>query len=399
MSGNKALIVGGGIGGLTAALCLHEFGLNVTVLEKANVVSEVGAGIQISPNGMKVFQALGLEKAMLEKGFQPEYLQMKSGRTSRSVFSVPIKNITANRYGAPYINIYRPDLIGILQNALLARCPNSILTNANVSAYENTKTGVTATTTDDRVFEGDILIGADGIHSVIRSQMIGPDPATFTGNVAWRAVVPVEKLGKLAPPPSATVWTGPGSHAVTYLLRDGDLANFVGVVETDAWKNEAWTERADRTEALEAFKGWAPEITKLIEQADEHYKWALFDRPEFTSWSESHTTLLGDACHPTLPFMAQGATMAIEDAWALARALKEKTSISAALANYETVRKPRTTTLQNRARANMKIYHQRTTFGQLKTYGPMWLAARFAPQFILAQLDKVYKYDVTAKNE
>ena len=217
-----------------------------------------------------------------------------------------------------------------------------------------------------------------------------------TGNVAWRLVVPASSLPKNLIPPTATIWVGPGRHAVTYYLRRGELVNFVGVVERSDWQNESWTESGDIKELAADFALWSNPITATIAQASEAYRWALFDREPLAHWSQGHVTLIGDACHPMLPFLAQGAVMAIEDAWVLSRKLKSNKEIAAALTAYEADRKPRTTRAQRGARRQTGIYHKQGVMAQLATYGPMWLAARLTPGVVHARQDWLYKFDVTA---
>ncbi len=391
----KVIIVGGGIGGLTAALAFHAFGWKVDVLERAAELSEVGAGIQISPNGMKVFRALGVEDRIARDAFQPESLEMCFGRSGKQIFEIEARQAIVERWGAPYLHLYRADLIEALSELLRARQPHAVRLNVVCTGYENRGAKVVAHLQSGEAIEGDLLVGADGLHSNIRTQMLGPDQPDFTGNTAWRAVVPMERLGDLAPPPKACVWVGKRRHAVTYRLRGGTLANFVGIVESDAWTSESWTEQGTKEEVLSDFAGWHPVITNLIEQADAHFKWALFDRKPLSKWVDGRAVLLGDACHPTLPFQAQGAVMAIEDAYLLAKlASDEAEGMSAALQTYFESRQPRTAKVQAASRSNAKLFHKPTPLSRLMTYGPMWLAGRLAPAIIRSRQDPFYAYDV-----
>lgn len=393
----KAIIAGGGIGGLTAALAFRHFGWEVEVHERAPELGEVGAGIQISPNGMKVLRALGLADRVAENAFEPEALEMRMGRSGRRIFRVPVGDAAVARWGAPYLHVHRADLVEALSTELEDRAPGCVHLSSAVTGYEHSANGIVALTNAGASPEGDVLIGADGIHSAIRTQMLGPEAPVFTGNVAWRAVVPIEKLGDLAPPPTACIWPGSGRHAVTYRLRRGTLANLVGVVERDDWRGESWTEQGTREEALADFAGWHSIVTNLIEQADAHFRWALFDRAPLTQWSDGRATLMGDAAHPTLPFMAQGAVMAIEDAFVLARACTDSpTDIPSALQQVYASRIKRTSGVQLGSRANATTFHKPTAGAQLATYGPMWLAGRIAPDIVRARQDWLYAEDVTA---
>jgi salicylate hydroxylase len=208
--------------------------------------------------------------------------------------------------------------------------------------------------------------------------------------------VPVDALGVAPPPPSACVWVGRGKHAVTYRLRRGELANFVGVVERDGWRGESWVEQGTREEAARDFVGWHPAVTGIIDAASAHFRYALFDRDPLSRWTDGRVALLGDACHPMLPFMAQGAAMAIEDAWVLAAKLAvQRDDPAAALKAYEQARLRRTSHVQRAARANTGIFHRSTFLGQSLTYGPMWLAAKLMPMAVHARQDWIYGADVT----
>lgn len=390
----KAIIAGGGIGGLNAALCFHKFGWDVEICEQAPELGEIGAGIQISPNGMKVISALGIDKQVEAAGFRPRATQFRMGQSGQPIFTASTAEYE-EIFGAPYLHVHRADLIGVLKEALDDRTPDAVRTGTTVIGYGQNEDEAWAVLADGSKITGDILIGADGIRSAIRMQMIGPDEPSFTGNTAWRAAVPVEKLGRNAPLPVSSAWFGEGKHAVTYLLRGGKLANFVGVVERDDWKNESWTEQGSREDALADFAGWHPTITTLLEQADAHYRWALFDRAPLDKWVDGRVALLGDACHPMLPFMAQGAVQAIEDGYVLARNLAEQDDHPSALTAYFDARHGRTAKVQASARANMDLFHQRTAAGKLKTYGPMWLADKIKPDLATQRLAWLYGHDVT----
>ena len=394
----KVLIAGGGIGGLTAALCCLHFGHDVTVFEQAAELGEVGAGIQIPPNAMKVFEALGIDNVIAENAFRPEFIEARMGESGRPIFTIPLAQQAIDMWGSPYLHIHRADYIEALKQALHARAPKALRLGSPVTHYRNTGDGVTLTLKDGQEVFGDALVGADGIKSVIREQMLGPDQPRFTGNVAWRAVVPIEALGAYVPDPTACAWMGRGRHAVTYRLRGGTLANFVGVVERGDWTREGWAEKGRVEDALKDFDGWHPAIPALIKSVKpgSFYRWALFDRGPLPAWSDGYVTLLGDAAHPMLPFMAQGAAMAVEDSWVLAREISlAGRPITESLKAYRAARFLRTSKAQASSRANMKTFHQRGRLGQLKTYGPMWLAGKIAPFIVHKRMDWLYGFDVT----
>lgn len=395
MSNRIALIAGGGIGGLTAGLALCRRGWSVHVLEAAPALEEAGAGLQLSPNAMKVMQALGLADAIRDVAFEPEALELRLGNSGREVFSIPAGDAARQRWGAPYYHVHRADLLGVLEDELRKEEFAAISLGAEVISYRNEDSGAQVMLASGEPLAGDLVIGADGIRSRIREQMLGADQPRFTGNLAWRMVVPIERL-KAPPPPVACVWAGRGRHAVTYRLRGGKLANLVGVAERSDWAGEGWMQAGTREEALADFKGWVPEVTGIIEQADTHFCWALFDRPPLPRWHDGAAALLGDACHPMLPFMAQGAAMAIEDAYVLACELDRSDRLETALLRYETVRKPRTSRVQAASRGNMKTFHRTNPLMRIGTYGPMWLAGNMLPGFVQSRQDWIYGHDVTA---
>jgi salicylate hydroxylase len=392
----KAIISGGGIGGLTAALCFLHHGAEVTLLERAPELGEVGAGIQVPPNAMKVFENLRLDGALADIGFRPEAIEARMGLSGRQLFTIPLADMAVNRWGAPYLHIHRADFISVLENALRARCPDALRLNTNVTGYTQEADSVRVHLADGSTLRGDVLIGGDGIHSAVRETMLGPEHPVFTGNVAWRMTVPIDKLGAHAPRPTACAWMGPGKHCVTYRLRRGSLANFVGVVERDDWTTESWTERGTVAQAMADFADWHPTILKILSEAEEVYRWALFDRPPLATWVDGRVALLGDAAHPMLPFMAQGAAMAVEDAWVLAQQIAQQDDVGTALKHYQAQRYERASTVQAQSRANAKTFHKRSRVSQISTYGPMWLAGKIVPKVIHARQDALYGFDVTA---
>lgn len=392
----KVLIVGGGIGGLTAALCCAHFGHDVVVLEQSRTFGEVGAGIQLPPNAMAVFKALGVADRIAQDAVRPAALQARMGLTGRDIFSVPLIDWAEARWGSPYLHIHRADYVAALVDCLVEKTSVTLRFGATVAGIDAKAASVTLA--DGERMSGDVLVGADGIHSVVRESLFGPDAPRFTGTIAWRAVVPMEVLGDAAPARTACVWMGPGRHAVTYQLRRGAMANFVGVVERDTPGSEDWTARGTKAEALTDFAGWHPTVTGLIETAsdDTLYRWALYDRPPLPTWGRGCTTLLGDAAHPMLPFMAQGAAMAVEDGWVLARTISDEAGpVEQALTAYAAQRLPRTSRAHAASRANRSTFHKRSLPARLATYGPMWLAGRVAPQIVRQRLDWLYRHDVT----
>ena len=354
------LIAGGGIGGLSAALSLAQSGFEVEVFEQAPEFGEVGAGIQLSPNATRVLHHLGLAEALEACAFLPERTEFRSWKTGRLISNSPLGESARASYGFPYYHIHRGDLLAVLVAAARSVPRISLHTSARVDGFEQDANGVHVTVAGVQ-HGGDALVGADGIHSAVRGGLFGPEAATFTGNVAWRALVPVARLPDGLIPPAATVWWGPGGHFVCYYVRSGALVNCVCVREKQGWEVESWTERGEYTELKDDFAGWNDTVQALIDNADLDalYKWALHDRPPMPRWGSGVVTLLGDACHPTLPFMAQGAAMAIEDGAVLAVCLRSTSDVPAALSRYENLRKGRTAGIQRGSRRNARAFHMR----------------------------------------
>lgn len=358
MENLRVLIAGGGIGGVTAALCLAQAGHRVTLFEQGAEFNEVGAGLQLSPNCSRVLHHLGLEAALRACAFLPEATQFRDWRSGRVINESPLGAVILERYGAPYYHIHRGDLLQLLVAAAAQHPGISLNTGARLHSFNQDEKGVEIRV-GDATHQGDLLLGADGIHSVVRAALWGEEQPRFTGNVAWRALVPRERLpeGRIRPVTSA--WWGPGRHFVHYYLRRGELVNCVCVVEKEGWEVESWTERGDHAELKADFAGWHEDIALLIELVDRDslFKTALYDRAPMRRWSQGRVTLLGDACHPTLPFMAQGAAMAIEDAAVLAGCLALGDTVPASLARYEDLRRERTAGIQNGSRRNARTYH------------------------------------------
>ncbi|MEO0634037.1 MAG: FAD-dependent monooxygenase, partial [Pseudomonadota bacterium] len=257
----RAICAGGGVGGLAAGIALALRGHDVQVLEQAPELTEVGAGLQISPNGWRVLEALGVTDLLAPAVFAPEAIEMRVGRTGARVFRLPLREVAQARWGGSYVHVHRADLVDALGARLAQVAPGALQTGETITGYSQTGDGVAVQLADSEARHADLLVGADGIHSGIRAQMLGPDQPRYTGNVAWRAVVPVDALGDHVPPPTACVWVGHRRHAVTTRVRGGAMANFVGMIETPEPAPEGWRTTGTAADALRDFAGWDPTIT------------------------------------------------------------------------------------------------------------------------------------------
>jgi 2-polyprenyl-6-methoxyphenol hydroxylase-like FAD-dependent oxidoreductase len=348
-------VIGGGIGGLAAALQLLKAGLDVHVYEQAERIGEIGAGIQISPNASRLLLRLNLGTAMDRVGIRPHAVHQRRWDDGRTLQLAPIGPEVEATFGAPYYHFHRGDLVSLLAEALP---PEHLHVGHKLVALDQNRESVIARFDNGATAEADLLVGADGIHSRVRGLVFGPEKPRFTGCVAWRALVPAERIKHLEVETVSHNWMGPGGHVVHYWVSAGRMMNVVCVVEHGDWTKESWTDKGEVSDVLARYEGWHPTVRALISAFPETFIWALHDRAELPRWSAGRVALLGDACHPMLPMMAQGAAQAIEDGAALASLLKAMPDdIAGALARYEALRKPRATRLQQASAANRTRFH------------------------------------------
>lgn len=355
--GARIIIVGGGIGGFTAAVALLQKGFAVDILEKAPQLGEVGAGVQNSPNAVRVLHALGLGEEIAKCWHIPEARELRLWNSGEGPRRPTSNTEMIAKFGFPHINMHRADLHRILVDAVKRDSRATIRLAATCTGFEQDAGAVTAILENGERIRGTALVGADGIHSTIRRQLFGPSKARFTGGVAWRGLIPVERLPQRMRQRNGETWIGINGHVTVYPIRRGELINVVGHIDRDDWQVESWIERGATEEFARDFRGWHADIQTLIHSIETPYKWALFLHPTLQNWSVGSVTLLGDACHPTLPYLGQGANMAIEDGLVLARCLEAyEDDIGAGLRSYEATRVPRTTRIVNESAANMKRF-------------------------------------------
>jgi salicylate hydroxylase len=373
---------------------LAREGWRVTVCEDSPAPAEVGAGLQMSPNAAKVLRWLGVLDAVAAQAFRPRAAEMRNGRSGARIYRVALDAAAEARWGAPYLHVHRADLLAALTEA--AREAGADLRGgARVEGYVLRPEGPALKLAGGETLTGDLVIGAEGIRSALRAQINGPEEPDFTGQIAWRGIIPAERLPSGLVAPDATVWAGPGRHLVSYYLRCGSLVNFVAVEERAEWTAEGWSAPGDPEELRRGFAGWHPDVTGLLDHVEETFLWGLFGRPEQVRWVDGPVVLIGDAAHPMLPFMAQGAAMALEDVAVLVRELQAGSDLADALLAHEERRWPRVTRVQQRSLANGQFFHKRSGIARLGNWGLVSAVSRLAPGLAAAQLDWLYGHDAT----
>lgn len=387
------LIAGAGIGGLTAALALQRFGYKVQVLEQATALGEVGAGLQLSANASRALELLGLKESLNSIAAEPSGKEIRLWSSGKSWRLFDFGEQSVARWGAPYYMVYRPDLHRILYEAVAQNDPDAIHLNTKIVGYtQNGMDSVSAHDEHGNVFSGCALIAADGVHSPIRQHLFGDSSPQKSGCIAWRGVIPIEKLPASFQRLVGTNWVGPGRHVIHYPLRGGKLLNFVGIVEKNTDIAESWNQEGTHQECHDDFAGWHTDVHTMIENIERPYKWTLLARPPLKTWTQGLVTLLGDAAHPTLPFLAQGAAMAIEDGYVLALALSQFKHVPEALQQYEKARIGRTNEIVAKSTENGHRFHNPELADEHGANA--YIDREWNEQKVLARYDWLFSYRV-----
>lgn len=336
----NVIVAGGGIGGLAAALSLQRAGMRVTVYEQAPELGEVGAGISISPNGALAIKSLGVIEQFRAVAYAPDFQAVRHYQSAKVLAHVQRGAVLENKYGERYYTVHRADIQRVLADAVRANDAQAIRTGFRAIEVVNEDTSATVKFENGQSATADAVIAADGVRSELRSKLFGRETVKFTGFVAWRGVVPMERVPREALDPPSAIFIGPGHMINRYPVKNGKFLNFVAFAERSGWEEEGWSIPADVAELKAEFAGWHPWVTSLIDAAppENLFKWALCARSALMRWVSGRTALLGDAAHPLLPYLGQGAVMALEDAAVLGRAFAAGTDVPQALARYEAAR-------------------------------------------------------------
>lgn len=388
----RILITGAGIGGLTAALSLLRRGFPVQVFEQAPILGEVGAGLQIASDGSRVLIALGLQDAMEAIVCEADYKEVRLWNTGERRKLFDLGNDSRERFGAPYWFVHRGDLHRVLLEAVLKCDPDCVRAAKKCVSYSDDGQQVELRFDDGTSATGSAVIAADGVHSVLRSQVFSCPEPEFTGMMSWRGIARMEDLPQDLQTHAGTNWVGPGGHIVTYALRRGELMNFAGIVERPDWKTESWSTRGTHDECIRDFAGWNSSIHQLINATDQLYKWALVGRKPLTSWCRGRLTLLGDSAHPTLPFLAHGSIMAIEDGYIIARCLDEAPdNPEQAFKRFEATRIDRCSAIVDGSAENALRFHNPLLADH--DTAVRYLDEQWAPEKVRQRYDWLFEYD------
>jgi salicylate hydroxylase len=393
VSKSSALIAGAGIGGLAMALSLLRRGIDCDVFEQASELREVGAGLWVSMNGVRVLQDLGLTEQVEKNCIAAERRSIRLWNTGDTW---PLYNRSSDAArNQPYL-LLRAHLLKILVDGVRRLKPSAIHLNAHVVGFSQNDEAVRAKLADGTEVEGRALIGADGAHSKVRDALIGKIESQYTNAIAWRGLVPVDRLEPHQREPVVSTWIGPTAHVTAYPVRwqNTELMTFSGQVDRTDWLLESWSEKGSVEECLKDFVGWHPDIIELIENVDSLHKWGLFVRPSLDTWSKGRVTLLGDACHSMLPYLGQGVNMALEDASVLARCVEQHPhDLAAAFLAYQGLRLDRTTKVVKSAAGMLPIFHsQALCKGETASD---YIKTQWAPEATAARYDWIYQYDAT----
>ncbi|ABD13555.1 2-polyprenyl-6-methoxyphenol hydroxylase-like oxidoreductase [Frankia casuarinae] len=376
-------VIGAGIGGLTLALALARAGVPCRVYEQAENLSEVGAGIQLAPNAVRLLNRLGLTDSLRVIAVAPQAIEIRRWHDDQLLSLTSLGSLCQELYRAPYYTLHRAHLHDVLKRAVGME---RVSLGSRLVRVVEQEHGVELHFADSTVRTADLVIGADGIHSAVRDALIR-DEQVYSGNVVYRGLIPAERLSGLGRIPKVRIWIGPGKHCVSYPVAGGRLISFAATAPRPH-VSESWSADGDQEELLAEYAGWNGTTRRILEAGDSVRCWALHDRDPLRTWCSQRIAVLGDAAHSMLPFLAQGANQAIEDAAALAVCLAQADDIPDALGRYQQLRVPRTTLIQRESRHNARVMHLADGPEQHRR-DPAWLG-----NVQLRRMAWLYGYDV-----
>ncbi len=388
----NAGVIGAGIGGLALSILLRRNNCNVTVFERSKYVSELGAGVQLSPNGIKILRSLGVEKEIVEVASSAERIILKRGYDDKFIAQISLGSVANKRYGASFLQIHRSDLISILYKKACELGVNFWFgKEAIVKSTNNNSTDIYC---DEKNFNFDVVVGADGVHSLTRETFFQFAEPKFLNQVAYRATVSLNQLEDVWRKPEIQIFVGPGSHIVLYPIFAKSLLNVVLCSDEKIWSSDGWSNIVDPNEIKRRFKNYLP-IKNILNHINSVHKWGLLGYENGSNWHVDSLALLGDSCHPMLPYLAQGANQALEDAASLEYFLCKKSSpnIAMSLKLYGEFRRNRVLKVQKASRRNAKLYHLSNGPITTLTHKTLNLVSRALPNFLLGRFDWLYSYE------
>ncbi len=389
----QIIIVGAGIGGLSAALALGRLGHNIVVLEQTDAIREVGAGLQIGPNGSRILARWGLLDKALEQSMQPPLGWLADGVTGADICTFPLDNYARRYHEFPYLHLHRADLQALLWSACESLSNVDVQLNSQLQSLNQIDREVHATTTSGAVYRGDLVIGADGLSSQVRKILFPNAAPSYTGYIAWRGLVSTRQIQSNLDLRIPRVWTGSGMHLVHYPLRGGTELNLVACAQSSEVAAESWTGESSVDEVLATFHQFAEPVRDLVSCFDKIMRWGLYQGHADSGWVQGHAALLGDAAHAMLPSMAQGAVMAMEDAELLAHLLVDnELLLGEVLVRYERIRRSRVGRVQKVAADNMRFFHHQNGLLGKFGYSALHLAGADAQHLIGRRYDWIYRY-------
>lgn len=354
MSTKSIAVIGGGIGGASAALNLLRAGFDVHIYEQARAMREVGAGIQISPNASRIVQHLGLGEKLAKFGVRPLAFHQRRWEDGRTLLRTPLGDAVLEAFGFPYYQVHRGDLLTMLTAALPAE---RLHLGHKLAAFEERGDRVSMRFDNGARADADLMIGADGIHSTVRGALFGAEQPRYSGGIAYRGLIPAERVRHLDIEVTTQIWMGPHGHVVVYFVAGKRYLNFVANADRDASMLESWVQQGNPDELRSTYAAWDPKLRAILDAVSETFIWGVFERAPLARWSVGRVTLLGDACHAMQPHMAQGAAQAMEDGATLAHCLQTIDDLHQALARYQQLRLPRTAHVQSLAANNKIRFH------------------------------------------